>query len=253
MRRSLPGLALGAVLVSGLAACSDQEPTSLPGPADAAPGEEVDADAFVEALEQGFDDGSTATVRFDIRGRTRIGGGGVVRYDEDGMDLDLVIDDWQVRGAEVSLRVLDGATYLRLPESRGLWVDITAEESLQPDEVLAEADLRNHVEEIRADISEVRFSGDDTVGGEPARRYQVVTDAGATRGEGGPPPAVTEYWFDADGRVVRRRTDVDGSGSATFTWSAWDEPASIAPPAADRVVTLRELEQLRRRGDRAAN
>ena len=245
------GLALCAAVLPAVAACSDDEPAGVPDPGEAARGEEVDADAFVEALDKSFDDGSTATVRFDVRGRARIEGTGSVRYDEDGMDVDLVLGDWQVPGATVSLRAVDGATYMKVPESRGLWVDVTAEESLLPGAVMEEADLRNHLEEIRAGISEVRFGGADSVDGEPARRYQVVTEpeAGAAAGE----PTVTEYWFDADGRVVRRLTELGGSGRATFTWSAWDEPASITKPPEDRVVTLRELERLRRRAEQRPN
>lgn len=244
MRRAAAGSLLAVTIGSCLAACSDDEPRA-DGLSEAEKGAQVAVDEFVDALEHSFVDGATAAVAFDIRGRARLRGSGVVRYDEDGMDVDLRLADWQVRGGSVSLRTVDGATYLKVPESRGLWVDVTAQESLLPGEVMAEADPRSQFDTLRGVITEVRFIGADTVAGEPARRYQVVTEPGETEGAGGSAPTTTEYWLDEDQRVVRRQTDLGATGTATFTWTAWGDPVTIAPPPSDRVVTLRELERLR--------
>ncbi|KAA1426986.1 hypothetical protein [Nocardioides antri] len=247
MRRSLAGLALCAVLLPAVAACSDDEPSGPPALSEADRGEEVDVDAFLEALEQSFEDGSTATVTFDVRGRTTLKGRGVVRYAADGMDVDLRISDWQVEGAWVGLRAVGGATYMKIPESRGLWVDISAGEAELAGSVMEDADPRNQLDELREGIVEVRFSGDDTVAGAPARRYQVVTEPGTGAGEeGSSVPTVTEYWFDEDDRVVRRTNDLGGTGRATFTWSDWGGQVAIAPPPGDTVITLAQLERLRR-------
>lgn len=246
MRRTAAGLLLGAALASGLVGCSDDDDPGRPALHEAERGERVAEADFLGVLEDSFADGATATVTIDIRGRARLRGSGVVRYDEGGMDVDLRLADWQVRGGSVGLRRVDGATYLKIPESRGLWVDVTAEESLLPREVMAEADPRSQFDTLRADIIEVRFSGDDTVSGEPARRYQVVTESGEAEGAAPSGPTTTEYWLDEKGRVVRRLTDLGGAGAASFTWTGWDEPVTIAPPPPDRVVTVRELERLRR-------
>lgn len=245
MKRFAAGLATGAVLVSGLAACgADDEEPGPPKPEEAEQGERLDAEEFLDALERSFADGSSARVAFDVAGPTGLRGRGVVRYDADGMDVDLRLRDWQVAGGWVSLRTVDDVTYLRTPESRGLWVDLSAGEGELPGAVMEEADPRTELEALRDDVTEVRFTGDDTVAGVSARRYQLVAEGE----EGAAGPTVTEYWFDQDGRVVRRSIDLGDSGRATFSWSDWGDPAVIAPPPSNKIVTLRELERLRRQG-----
>jgi hypothetical protein len=246
-RRSAGAVLVATVaLAAGLSACSDDETAALPAPEDAEKGERVDVDAFVDAIEGSFDDGSSARVSFDVRGPTRLRGRGVVAYDADGMDVDIRITDWQVQGGWINLRTIDGAAYMKVPESRGLWVDIGADDSGLADSVMQEADPRDQIALLREEISEVRFSGDDVVGDAPARRYQVVTEAGESRTEGSAAPDVTEFWFDESG-VIRRRSNDLGTGGAEFTWVDWDAAVDIAPPPDDRVITLAELERLRRR------
>jgi hypothetical protein len=168
-----------------------------------------------------------------------------VEYEADGMNVDLRITDWQVEGRSIYLRTLDGATYMKVPESRGLWVDFGEAGNDLTDAVMADADPRTHLSDDREAISEVRFSGEETIDGVEARRYQVVSDAEATAGSDPAPPAVTQYWFGPDGRVIRRSSDLD-QGSVSFSWVDWDADATIAAPPDDEVITLQQLERLRR-------
>lgn len=244
---ALPALLLVA---TGLAGCDDEPPGpgGPPRPEDAAKGEKVDVDVFVDELLASFGDGATARVTFEVAGRARLRGAGVVVYGDDGMDVDLRLDDWQVEGGSVDLRTVGEVTYLRAPESRGLWVELTADDVGPAGSVLDEADPRRQLDGAAEEITEVRFSGADTVGGRPTRRYQVVADEAPTASPGSA-PVVTEYWFDAAGRVVRRSVDLGASGSATFNWADWGEPVDIEPPPDDETVTVRELERLRRQQD----
>jgi hypothetical protein len=134
---------------------------------------------------------------------------------------------------------------MRVPESRGLWVAISAEQLGLTDSVLADADPRRQIDGASGDITEVRFTGEDTLAGTAVRGYQVVA-AADTSAAPQSSPVVTEYWFDAGGRVVRRSVDLGASGSASFTWADWDQPVDIAPPPADETITVRELERMRR-------
>lgn len=245
----VPALAL---VVSGLSACGgddEQHPTALPGPEDAAKGEKVDVDAFLDELGASFHDGATARVAFDVTGQARLRGRGTVEYGVDGMDVDLRLDDWQVKGGTVDLRTVGDATYMRVPESRGLWVAISAEQLGLTDSVLEDADPRNQIDGASDDITEVRFTGDDTVAGKAVRGYEVVARGGAEQpGASAAPsaPVVTDYWFDADGRVLRRSVDLGASGSASFAWAEWDQPVDIAPPPDDETITVAQLERMRR-------
>lgn len=241
MSRILPGVAAGVLLALGLTACADDDPASgLPGPEDAQEGEQVDVDLFLEALEHSFADGATAAVAFDVEGATRVRGRGAVRYDEDGLEVDVRISDWQVEGGRVLLRTVDGSAYMLVPESRGLWVDIGDAEAGLADSVLVDADPRGQIELYRESISEVRFGGEETVRGETSRRYQVTTEPDPAGGTG-----VTEFWFDGEGRVIRRADEVDG-GRASFSWLDWESPVEFSRPPERRVITLEELERLRR-------
>ena len=140
---------------------------------------------------------------------------------------------------------------MRVPESRGLWVNLSDGGAGMPGADLAdEADPRRAIGDLRKSIDEIRFGGAETVGGIRARRFQVVTKPAAKQGpstDGSDHPTITQYWFDSDGRVVRRQTELVQAGSATITWTKWGKPVKIVRPKPDTVVTLKQLEQLRKR------
>lgn len=246
MTRDLRALATFVLLVPALAACSDDDTAAgLPAPDEAEKGEQVDVDAFVDSLEGSFADGTSARVAFDIEGPTQVRGRGVVRYDEDGIDVDVRISDWQVEGGEVLLRTIDGAAYMKVPESRGLWVDIGAADASLADSLLEDADPRDQLERYREEISEVRFGGEETIGGQVARRYQVETELPQTTDAQATGPTIIEFWFDEEGRVIRRSNEV-GGGRAQFSWVDWEASVVITSPPARRTITLEDLERLRR-------
>ncbi|KRA38878.1 hypothetical protein ASD81_09895 [Nocardioides sp. Root614] len=257
-----PAVRLGATLaavivaVSGLAGCGKDDPgPGLSKPGDAAKGERVDVDAFVDLIEASFDQDASARVAFEVQGPTPLNGSGVVEYVDSGMNVDVKITDWQVKGGWIRLRTVGDTAYMSVPESRGLWVDIGAEDADLAGAVMQEADPRGQTDLLRDAITEVRFSGEDLVGDVPTRRYQVVaepavsatdasaTDASATDASSG--VDVTEFWFDESGRIVRRSNDI-GTGGAQFTWVDWDAAVAIEPPPARQLITLEKLEQLRR-------
>ena len=239
---------LALVLALGLltSACGD---ASLPTFDDPVKGDRVDPESFFEALSESFRSGSTAQVSFEVRGGTGLSGTGSVRYTANAMDASLKIDDWKVDGAFIDIRTVNGATYMRVPESRGLWVNVSERGTAVPGADLAEdADPRRALEDLRENLTEVRFSGTETIAGVRTKRFQVVSDPASGSGA----PAVTQYWFDRRDRVVRRQSDLQQSGSATFNWSKWGRPVAIARPRKDTVVTLQQLERLRKQQQSSA-
>lgn len=251
MKRPFARLVVIAILAAA-GGCGHSEPR-LPRPADAERGEQVDTDSFLNELNASFSTGSTADITFVVRGPVTLSGRGVVKYAKNRMDLDLQIDDWKVKGATVNLRTVNNTTYLKAPESRGVWVDVSSGKGEVPGAGIAdEADPRNQLGELRKTIEEVRFTGDDRIAGTRTRRYQVVTVSKAGTSTAGPSdgPAnrreVTDYWFDRRARVVRRASDLDGSGEAVFTWAAWGKPVRVVAPAKRSVITFERLEQLQR-------
>jgi len=251
-RRGAPAVVLAVVLAVALVAtgCGSTD-SGLPTFDDPVKGDRVDPASFLKALRTSFRSGSTAMVRFDVRGGAGLRGGGSVRYRADDMDASLRIDDWQVKGASIDIRTVEGTTYMRVPESRGLWVNLSEGGAGTPGADLAEdADPRRAIDDLRHSIDEIRFGGAETIGGVRARRFQVVTKPTAKQGSasaGSGHPTVIQYWFDGDGRVVRRQTELAQTGSATFTWTKWGKPVTIVRPKSDAIVTLKQLERLRQR------
>jgi hypothetical protein len=235
---------IALVLVVGLFGCGGPGDQALPTFNDAVKGEQVDPESFLGALRGSFRTGSTAMVSFDVKGGAALRGTGAVRYARDQMDADLRLDDWKVNGASIDIRVVDGRTYMRVPESRGLWVNLSEGGAGLPGADLAgEADPRKTIGELRATLSEVRFSGTETLHGVRTRRFQVVNEPKASSGH----PVVTEYWFDHHGRVVRRESELGNEGRATFVWTKWGNTARIVRPKTSEVITLKRLEQLRQK------
>src|SRR5690349_17050206 len=255
MKRLVASFVGIAMLGAATGACSDSD-ERLPRPADAERGEQVDTERFLQDLSASFSTGSTAAIAFVVRGPVTLSGRGVVMYAKDRMDVDLQIDDWKVKGATVNLRTVDNTTYLKAPESRGVWVDVSSGKGEVPGAGIAEdADPRNQLRELRRTIDEVRFTGDDRIAGVRTRRYQVVTVSkrvpteGPTEGSASGSTKrreVTDYWFDPRGRVVRRASDLDGRGEAVFTWAEWGKPVRIVAPPRRSVITFERLEQLQK-------
>ena len=242
-------VAAAVALVVGLAAASGcgGSDSALPTFDQPVKGDRVDPDSFLNALRDSFRAGSTAEVSLDVRGGIGLQGGGDVRYTADGMDASLRIDDWQAEGASIDIRTVRGATYMRVPESRGLWVSLDGTGTPGAD-LAQEADPRQVIDDLRDTIDEVRFGGAERINGVVSRRFQVVTRPTSEKGagsDGAGQPTVAQYWFDGDGRVVRRQTELAQGGSATFTWSDWGKPVRIVRPKADTVITVERLEQLR--------
>lgn len=239
-------IGLAAVLLVGACGGSDSALPTFDHPVQ---GDRVDPESFLGALRDSFRSGSTAAVSFDVRGGVGLRGRGWVRYTADDMDADLQVDDWQVEGATIEIRAVAGTTYMRVPESRGLWVNLSDGGAGTPGADLAkEADPRASIDDLRDTVEEVRFSGTETVGGVRARRFQVVAKPAASPSAGSEThPSVTQYWFDGDGRVVRRQTELAQTGSVTFTWTKWGKPVKVVRPKAGTVITLKRLEQLRQR------
>lgn len=190
MRRWATLLPVAALLLPGLTACSADDPAQAgpPRPQDAEKGEKVDVEAFLDELEGSFDDGATAHVTFAVTGQVKLHGRGSVEYGDDGMDVDLRLADWQPGGGTVDLRTVGDATYMRVPESRGLWVAIGADDLGLTDSVLQDADPRAQLDGARDEITEVRYSGEDTLAGATVRRYQVVAKVAASAAPGGERP-----------------------------------------------------------------
>lgn len=237
------------VVVPALVGCGADDPApGLSSPEDAAKGERVDVDAFVDAIASSFDRDASARVTFDVQGPTPLSGSGVVEYVDSGMNVDIEITDWQVEGGWIKLRTVGESTYMSVPESGGLWVDIGADDAGLAASVMQEADPRGQVDLLREAITEVRFSGEDTVGEVRARRYQVIAEPAANATDAGVGVDVTEFWFDQSGRIVRRSNDLD-AGGVQFTWVDWDAAVEVVPPPASQLITLEKLEQLRREQD----
>ena len=229
-----------SLLASG---CGGSGDSGYPSFDEAVKGDQVDRDSFLTALRGSFRNGSTAVVSFDVRGGAGLRGAGSVRYTADGMESSLRIDDWQVEDATIEIRTVGGTTYMRVPESRGLWVNLSKAGPGMPGVDLAEdADPRRAIDDLRDTVEEIRFGGDETIGGVRARRFQVVT-----RAKGADHPTVTQYWFDGRSRVVRRHSELQQASSATFTWTRWGKPVEIVRPRPGSVITLERLEHLRRK------
>jgi hypothetical protein len=243
-----------AVLLSGglmTSACGRSGEAHLPTFEHAVRGDRVDTASFVAALRRSFRAGSTAQVSFDVRGGAGLRGRGAVRYTAHDMDANLRVADWKLEGGTIDIRTIGGITYMRVPESRGLWVDLTDAGPGAPGaDLAADADPRGAIGDLRANVQQIRFGGTENVGGVRARRFEVVTRppapaSGAADATSEPGhPAVTEYWFDRHGRVVRRESELRNAGSATFTWTGWGKPVTIERPRKGTVVTLKRLREL---------
>ncbi len=164
---------------------------------------------------------------------------------------------------DIDMVALPDAVYVKLPAEQAIqpgkpWLKIDpngtdpASRAIAPalEEIQKASDPLSTL--IKAGKTSIVSSGDESVDGKPAARYELRVDLtqGATDPSAGAPfkqlgvdtlqPTV---WLDAQDRLLRFELTVSSPGgtakvAASARYSGWGEPVDIAPPPAEQVTSL---------------
>jgi LppX_LprAFG lipoprotein len=259
-RRTLAAVAVAPLLLAGLAACSDDEPTAADetsdsaspsaSPATAGP---IDPATFVDDVIGGLVDASTAHLSMSLKGGpAEVTMTGDVDYSSNPPEMSMSMKNAALGDGSIEVRLVDGVMYMQMPQlGKGRWikVDLAGSDSPLGDDLLKQMNPETQLKALKDSVTKVEYVGEEDVDGDNLKHYTMTVRSEAFRdlqdqlgaagsGAADKLPSVLTYdlWTDDDGMLRQTEIQLGDLGSVTMTMSDWGEPVDIqAPPAGDVV------------------
>lgn len=263
LRRTLAAAALAPLLLTGFAACGDDEPTASDDTsASAAPqaeesetAESIDPATFLSDVLGSVQDATTAHLTMSMKGGpAEIAMDGDVDYSATPPEMAMTMTYAALGDGEIGVRLVDGVMYMQMPElGKGRWIkmDLTGSGSPLGEDLLKQMNPETQLEEMQDAVTKVEYVGEEDVDGETLKHYTMTVRSEAFRdlqdqlGEVGAGaadklPSVLTYdlWTDEDDQLRKTEVAMGDLGSVTMTLSSWGEPVEIEAPPADDVMEM---------------
>lgn len=263
MRRTLASRSLAAaattVLLLGLTACGgDEEPTGGDSGGEATveqpeAGSEVEPADFVEDLQAGLEESTTAEMSMVMSGAggsTSLEAEGQVDYTTDPVTMALTMSNEMMGDQPLELRLVDGVMFMNMgPMTNNKFVsyDLSDSESLPPglDGLQQQMDPLSAVEQMEDALTSVTYAGEEDLDGEDLHRYDLTLDPAkldsmeGMAGAGAPEEMAYELYVDDAFRIRQMTISVDAGGEAAeveVQLFDWGTEVDIEAPDADDVV-----------------
>lgn len=273
---------IAAVLVAApllLAACAGDSgtatsPTSAAGSAAAAssaggvagdlgsaqPGQTVDKDAFVEAVNKGTAEAKTYALdlKMDMSGEQtgRVTMTGVADVSDQAnpkmkMSMELPGAGGASSAGSVEMILVDKVMYMKAPGSAGKYFKMTMDQmsKLSGQDLTAAMNPTAQLDKMKSAMKQVTFVGEEDVNGVHTRHYKATIDAaGVTPSPSSMPSGMSlpsqmpyDIWLDEANRTRKFTMDMS-MGAMTIkyegTMDKFGEPVSIAAPPASQVQPM---------------
>ncbi|MFF2622402.1 LolA-like protein [Oerskovia jenensis] len=258
--RGIAVLSVASVGVLGLAACSSgtDAPASTSTAADAekAPAKESSSELtpenFAKRVTAAVVDAGSVTIAMstEAAGATMDATGDIVMKDgKQQLAMTMAVPGSE----EMQIRVVDGLIYLNLGAlSQGKFATIDPADTSNPmassfEDLAAQMDPTTSVKELDGAITSIEKDGEPVdVDGVKAQPYTIVVDttklSGSMKDEvdaagGALPETLTyQYWIDADDRMRKVVTSVQGA-TVEMTFTNWGEDLQVVAPSAEEITT----------------
>ncbi len=214
------------------------------------PGESVDKDAFVAAVQQTGDKAS----RFRVDGTMSVPTGGTTtsgtvsgEFDTSETTNPRMKLDLAAAGGAIEMLMVDHSVYLKMPSLGGKYMKAPLSDAER--EQFTDINIAQSIEKGRQSIQDVRCIGRETVDGVETGhyRYTMAAPAALPTATGTPTagssPTTTgqsvavELWAGADNLPVKSSTNAAGY-PGEFRFSRWGEPVTITAPDPSQVEEL---------------
>lgn len=278
VRRTLAGLAVAPLLLTGLAACGDSsgdtgskadDPAadSLAGAAvltGLETGDEVEADEFVDIVVEGMEASTTAhmTMTTTMGDLGEMTAEGDVDYTADppAMTMTMTLpSSMPMMGDDpAEIRFVDGIFYMSMGElTQGKFWKLDPADPSSPlgdlGAMLDQMDPTATMERLEPAISTVTYAGEEDVDGRSLDHYELTVDA-AELGEamnapqeamGQLPDSVTyDLWLDEEHRMAQTTMELPIQGMTTnveMVVDDWGKDVSIEAPPVDEVTEMPDM------------
>jgi len=215
-------------------------------------GRSIDKAAFVDELRAATEKYSSAhtTVRMDIAGQ-RMNAEGDMDYGSGKPTMRMTMRLPSMSG-RMELRMVDGVMFMSMPPMtpRGKFLKIDPKDPNNPlggqfDDLSRQMDPRRSFDAFEAGLREVRYVGEDSIGGETVDHYTLTLDAAAVAEEqgmqmpsGAPETIDYELWLDSEKRMRRVTFDLTGQGQMEMTMSDWGKPVRVTAPRPNQIMEM---------------
>jgi len=266
IRRNLAAAALAPLLLTGFAACGDDQPTagddasasSSPSASESASpstGDSIDPATFVDDVLGGLTDASTAHLTMSMKGGpASMTMEGDVDYSSTPPEMSMSMTNEMLGEGKIEVRLVDGVMYMQMPQlGKGRWIkiDLAAADSPLGGDLLKQMNPETQLKAMKDAVTKVEYVGDERVDGDSLKHYTMTVRSDAFRdlqgqlgktGAGATDklPSVLTYdvWTDQDGMLRQTEVALGDLGSVTTTMSDWGDPVDIEAPPADDVMKM---------------
>lgn len=222
------------------------EPTESES-ADVSAGSEIDTGDFVDQVESGVGEMTTAHVSMTMGGVSAMKAEGDIDYQKTppAMQMTMTVE---AMGTPMEIRLLDGVFYMNMGQmSGGKFYEFDTSDPNSPlgdvGDLTSSMDPAKSFDQFEAGIQKVTVIGDDEIDGDAVTHYRMALDtskiAGMSGGETAGMPKKLDYdvWLDSDNRMRKVEMNMGKQlGTMSMTTSKLGEPVTIEAPAKSEIA-----------------
>ncbi len=217
---------------------------SEPAEEDAAPGDTVAKDDFVEMFGDAFEQASTATITLKSGGQMSVEGTGAIDFDRDPIAMQMSMEIPQAP-TPLEFILVDAKIYQQTGQADGKYISFDLEDPNSPfgSDFADQLDPRASFENFEKGLQAVTYEGEQ----DGLDTYALSVDSAAllegteAEGQSGTLPETIEYTmsFDDEGYFRLFTTDLgEAGGQFEASYDNWGEPVDITAPKASQITQL---------------
>lgn len=228
----------------------------------ASPGQTVDKNAFIEALNTAQKNAKTAAINMtmDVKSKTTSGlvkMDGVMDMGDGGAPKLKMTMTVPGSSSPVEMIMANQNVYMKMPQAGEKWMQMRLEDLTKAtgQDLSSLMDPTKQLETQKAAIKQIKYVGDEDVNGTKTKHYQAIMDGQAAMQMSGQslPPSVKasvslpnnipyDLWVDDKGLTRKMKMDLnlgsDVSMKMDGTIDKYGEPVSIEAPPSNQVTSV---------------
>jgi hypothetical protein len=255
IRKRVPlAVLFGFVLVAGCSAGTTAPAQTAPASVPAAPGQDLTADGFMNALVAA--QAGVKTYTMDMTMETEMVGkatkvtskGTVDQTDKNRVNM---LMDTDVGGMKMTLLKVDGDMYVKMPLTGEKWLKVPQSQMAQYEGTAGSTDLAAGLEKARSAMRKVTLVGDEVIDASFTHHYRITMDSAGLSQVTGSGATILgdtfdyDIWLDEAG-LIRKvamdvKAEVDGKAvpmKMDGVMGDYDAPVTITAPAKEDVADL---------------
>lgn len=226
------------------------EPSDEDSPVDAAAGDEIDTDDFVDIFAAAFEKATTTRMTMTFKGAMRMSAEGVADFSTSPPEMAFRMDNPST-GGDLAMVLSGGSMYVQVAPKQFARYDLS--DPTGPVAGLTDQlDPSALVDTFAKALTSATYVGEEDVSGEAMDHYRVGIDTATMLEDSDVPPdtaglegeSTFELWFDGEGLFRRMKADLGPTaGSFEASYDDWGAPVTITKPPKSQVMEMARPEE----------